>query len=148
MNLSPRLQKLGAAALALALFVALALALRSPESWAQGRSGTADDLDALTTAIFTKHVVALEVLGILLTAAMIGALVIARPLGSVEDRSHYAHVSAEEFERTVRMSDPDADPELFRPASAEHGGVPGRPSAPSESAHAPAATPGPEEVRQ
>jgi len=103
------LRKLAAFAGAFAVFAILAHMAISTEPWQAGargagvigndtmaengtmlaEGGDANDMDALVTALFDEHVIALEVLGILLTAAMIGALVIARPLGVPEDSSNY-----------------------------------------------------------
>jgi hypothetical protein len=71
-----------AAIIATAFFVFLSLAAIDSPGFDQEPAGGAEDFDRLADAIFTDHVLALEALGILLTAAMIGAMVIARPLGS------------------------------------------------------------------
>lgn len=49
----------------------------------------AEDFDALADGIFTTHIIALEALGVLLTAAMIGAMIIARPLEGRPDTENY-----------------------------------------------------------
>ncbi len=80
------------------VFAIIALAVSQTVPWQEDNAGGAEDFDDLAQSLFTDHVIALEVLGILLTAALIGALVIARPLGSVDDSSHYAPASMEEEE--------------------------------------------------
>ncbi len=101
-----RWQVLGAAIVAAAIFAAMALSIRDTAPWqADGADGGAGDLDALVTGLFDTHVIALEVLGILLTAAMIGALVIARPLGQAPDADHYPHPSREEVSAAQHTSD-------------------------------------------
>lgn len=103
------MNKLIAAAVALGLFGVMAFTSWNTEPWQTGGAG-ADDLDALVTSIFTPegHVFALETLGILLTAAMIGALVIARPMGSVDDDKHYARVDQDVIEENQAISEIDA----------------------------------------
>jgi hypothetical protein len=49
----------------------------------------AEDFDTLADGLFSTNVIALEVLGVLLTAAMIGAMVIARPLEGRPDSENY-----------------------------------------------------------
>lgn len=68
----------------------------------------ANDLDAIVASLFGAQVVAFEVLGVLLTAVMIGALVIARPLTGVADKDRYSHVTRRELEASQRVSDPAA----------------------------------------
>ncbi len=74
---------------ALGFFVFMATAIGSVDAWSTGNDGTAEDFTTLTDALFDEHVLALEVLGILLTAAMIGAMIIARPMGTVDDSVNY-----------------------------------------------------------
>ncbi len=78
-----------AAAVALGFFVFMAVAISGVDAWSEGNDGSAEDFTTLTDALFSDHVLALEVLGILLTAAMIGAMIIARPMGSVDDSVNY-----------------------------------------------------------
>lgn len=94
------LRKLLAFAVAVAVFAVIGIAATGTEPWQAEPAGGAEDMDALVKALFTDHVIALEVLGILLTAAMIGALVIARPLGAMDDARHYdpAPMTSEEEE--------------------------------------------------
>ena len=75
----------------------------------EGLGDSDAQLDALVAAMFGPQVIALEVLGILLTAAMIGALVIARPVGQRSDTEHYPKVSAEELSRTQQTADAGAE---------------------------------------
>ncbi len=76
-------------AVPIVLFSALAAAVLAAEPWGLDPVGGAEDIDAIATDLFREHVVAFEVLGILLTAAMIGSLVIARPLVAGMDRDVY-----------------------------------------------------------
>lgn len=91
-----------------AVLLAAMLAATSVEQWQDDPIGGAEDFDALAQDLFTDHVVALEALGILLTAAMIGALVIARPLVAGEDRDVYKPTRGHELERTQRVSEAGA----------------------------------------
>ena len=50
---------------------------------------------------FGPDVIAFEVLGVLLTAAMIGALVIARPMDAQDDASRYTHPTKEQMEQAL-----------------------------------------------
>ena len=68
------------------------------DAWQEAGDGTAEDMDTLVQALFTDHVIALEVLGVLLTAAMIGALTIARPIGGPTDDEEPAALAVEEEE--------------------------------------------------
>lgn len=94
--------------LATAIFGTMAMSIMDTPDWrqeGQGLPAEASQLDPIVTGIFEEHVFALEVLGVLLTAAMIGALVIARPLGQAPDSVHY-------------WSDPDHaehEPEMHEP---------------------------------
>jgi NADH-quinone oxidoreductase subunit J len=66
---------------------------------------SANDLTTLVDAMFGRQLIALEVLGVLLTAVMIGALVIARPLGVVPDEAHYQNVTKEQVAESQRVSE-------------------------------------------
>jgi NADH:ubiquinone oxidoreductase subunit 6 (subunit J) len=66
----------------------------------------ANDLTRVVDALFGPQVIPFEVLGVLLTAAMIGALVIARPLGAAPDKSHYADVQPAQLAESQSASDP------------------------------------------
>jgi hypothetical protein len=84
-----------AALIALILFLVLILAIRATPAWAQ-QPGTPNDYTNLTDALFGPQVIPFEVLGILLTAVMIGALVTARPLtvhGSEESSMTHPNLS-------------------------------------------------------
>ncbi len=78
-----------AAIVSVAFFVFLTLALIATPGFSDEGIGGAEDFDRLALAIFDTHVLALEALGILLTAALIGAMVIARPLGTTPDTKNY-----------------------------------------------------------
>ncbi|MGB1587170.1 MAG: NADH-quinone oxidoreductase subunit J [Thermoplasmatota archaeon] len=75
------LRKVLSAAIAVLVFAIIALSVAGTDAWQTAGEGKAEDMDTLVVALFTDHVIALEVLGVLLTAAMIGALTIARPIG-------------------------------------------------------------------
>ncbi|MEK6985725.1 MAG: NADH-quinone oxidoreductase subunit J [Candidatus Thermoplasmatota archaeon] len=80
-----RIQLALAALVALGILLVLLLSIRATAPWAdtaatEATTGRANDMAALTDALFGPEVIAFEVLGVLLTAVMIGALVIARPL--------------------------------------------------------------------
>lgn len=96
--------RLGAVVAVIAFFAMSALLVLDVEAWNDAGMESANDMDALVDGIFTEHVLAFEVLGILLTAAMIGAMVIARPLGSTLDSENYPRPSAEELERSQAVS--------------------------------------------
>jgi len=68
-----------AAIVAIVLFAVLALAIRATPAWIE-QAGTPNDVESITDALFGPQVIPFEVLGVLLTAVMIGALVTARPL--------------------------------------------------------------------
>jgi hypothetical protein len=76
---SRKVQVAIAALIALLLFAVLALAIKVTPAWVQ-QPGTPNDVGAMTDSLFDAQVIPFEVLGILLTAVMIGALVTARPL--------------------------------------------------------------------
>lgn len=74
------------------IFAVMAIAIQGTAPWAAEGAGLvagAGQLEPITRGLFHEHVFALEVLGVLLTAAMIGALVIARPLGAAPDEDAY-----------------------------------------------------------
>ena len=79
-----------------------------PEGWdAEGRGlGTSDEqLDLLTVGLFDEQVFALEVLGVLLTAALIGAMVIARPLTGPTNDERYGQVTDAQLREAQQVSD-------------------------------------------
>lgn len=84
------------AVVSLALFATMALIVRGTGPW-QGDTSTeadsakANDVQAVVDSLFGPNVIGFEVLGILLTAIMIGALVIARPLDAQSDSERYSH---------------------------------------------------------
>lgn len=65
----------------------------------------ANERASVVDTLFGPQVIAFEILGILLTAAMIGALVIARPLGVAPDESHYVQPTPEQAEQALAVSD-------------------------------------------
>jgi hypothetical protein len=77
--MSRKVQVALAGLVALLLFSVLALAIRGTPAWPQ-EAGTPNDTGAIADALFGPQVIPFEVLGVLLTAVMIGALVTARPL--------------------------------------------------------------------
>ncbi len=97
------MNKLVAAAVAFVAFGAIAYAVSATDPWQKDGAGGAEDIDAIVTDLFTDHVIAFEVLGILLTAAMIGALVIARPLTGGLDSAHYP--KGKDMAKTQAVSD-------------------------------------------
>jgi hypothetical protein len=98
------------AVVALAIFAVMGLTVSKTQPWAQAGNATAqqqaNDTDGLVQALFGRLVVPFEILGVLLTAAMIGALVIARPMEAVQDADRYSHPTAEQVAETDRASDP------------------------------------------
>lgn len=104
-----RMTLLFGAAVSLVLFVLMALTIRGTTPWAGEASNenvdAANDQAALVDALLDGQVVPFEVLGILLTAAMIGALVIARPLDAEADESHYSHPTKQQVAESDRASD-------------------------------------------
>jgi hypothetical protein len=96
------------ALVSLVIFAVMALLVRGVAPWRAGPDGTgpANDLQSVVDTLFGDDVIAFEVLGVLLTAAMIGALVIARPMEAQTDESRYSHPTAEQVAATDRISDP------------------------------------------
>lgn len=107
-----RMTLLFGATVSLVLFVLMALTIRGTAPWndegTQQSVDAANDQSAMVDALLDGQVVPFEVLGILLTAAMIGALVIARPLDAVEDGSHYSHPTEAQVAESDHASDPEA----------------------------------------
>lgn len=107
------------AGVSLVLFLAMGLITLNADPWQARSDGAstdgqpagnatatdANELSGLTDSLFGPDVIAFEVLGVLLTAAMIGALVIARPLDAVEDKDRYSHPTEAQREETDRVSD-------------------------------------------
>ena len=98
------------AVVALAIFAVMGFTVSKTQPWQAPGSASAqqqaNDVGGLTDSLFGRMVVPLEVLGVLLTAAMIGALVIARPMDAPTDASRYSHPTAAEVAETDRASDP------------------------------------------
>jgi hypothetical protein len=95
------------AVVALAIFAVMGLTIAATEPWQGSAEPTSDanDLGAVVDSLFGPNVIAFEVLGVLLTAAMIGALVIARPLDAPADASNYVKPTPEQTAETDRVSD-------------------------------------------
>jgi amino acid transporter len=99
-----------------ALFATMAAIVSGTQPW-QGDSGSdeatarANDSGGLADSLFGPNVIGFEVLGILLTAVMIGALVIARPLDARSDASRYSQPTAAQVEESDDASDVDASRE-------------------------------------
>ncbi len=79
-----------AALLALGVLLVLLLSIRATAPWADAAATdasvqAANNVPSLTDALFGPQVIPFEVLGVLLTAVMFGALVIARPLTVMAD---------------------------------------------------------------
>lgn len=117
------------AVVAVAIFATMGLTVSKTQPWQQPGNATAqqqaNDTDGLVGALFGPFVVPFEILGILLTAAMIGALVIARPMDAMQDSERYSHPTAQQVAETDRASDPNsmppapASPSAPTPAAAE-----------------------------
>ena len=105
-----RMTLLFGGAVALVLFVLMGLAITNTQPWSgegtQENVTKANDQATMVDTLFGPQVVAFEVLGILLTAAMIGALVIARPIDAAEDESHYTHPTPAQVAESDKASDP------------------------------------------
>ena len=95
-----------AAALATAAVIALA-ALGTP-GWrteAPPMGGSEHQLDGLVQGLFRDHLLAFEMLGVLLTAAMVGALVVARPMNAAPDETRYSRPTREQVQESLAQSD-------------------------------------------
>jgi len=82
----------------------------SPGAWV-GEMGTesnvaaANELEKVVGALFDAQVVPFEILGVLLTAVMVGALVLARPMQAPADSERYPTVSRKQVLESQRVSD-------------------------------------------
>ena len=107
-----RLQLAFGAIVAVVLFAAMAFTIADVPAWegegTQGNVTAANGQDTLADTLFGPQVIAFEVLGILLTAAMIGALVIARPIDAQDDDAHYTQPTEQQVAESDRASDPAA----------------------------------------
>ena len=107
-----KLQLAFGAAVALLLFALMGTIIAGVEPWEAEATdadvAAANDQGALADTLFGPQVLALEVLGILLTAAMIGALVIARPLDAPDDEANYSHPTKAQVAESDHASDPAA----------------------------------------
>lgn len=96
--------------IALLLFALMALLITNTQPWNGEASNAnvdqANEQATLVDTLFGPQVVTFEVLGILLTAAMIGALVIARPIENpAEDKDNYTHPTPAQVAESDRTSD-------------------------------------------
>jgi NADH-quinone oxidoreductase subunit J len=97
----------GVSTVILAMLAGITLTTQAWDLSATDASQTgANDLSRVVDQLFGPQVVALEVLGVLLTAVMIGALVIARPLGTRDDAERYGPVTRKDVLESQRASDP------------------------------------------
>lgn len=95
------------AMLSLVLFGVMAAVVGSVAAWAVDSGdgiAAANDIQAVVDSLFGPNVIGFEVLGILLTAIMIGALVIARPLDAQSDSERYSHPTAEQVAQSDHIS--------------------------------------------
>jgi NADH-quinone oxidoreductase subunit J len=83
-------RRLGGAIVALMVFALLAVAITRPGALPQAR-GEPPTTDAIGRAFLTDHLLAFEVLSVLLLAAMIGAIVLARPRDHGAERAPFSH---------------------------------------------------------
>lgn len=97
-----RLIALGVAGL---LFIVMALSVANTAAWQETGADGVESIDEIVQDLFTDHLVTFEVLGVLLTAAMIGALVIARPMVGGLDKDHYKPADQAQLERSQRVSE-------------------------------------------
>jgi len=80
------------------IFLLMAMSIQEATPWNRAPIGNAESVPGITEGAFTTHLMAFEVLGVLLTAAMVGALVIARPFHqSVDDAVKASHGHAAAF---------------------------------------------------
>ncbi len=107
-----RMTLLFGAAVAVVLFALMGLTISEVAPWqeegAEAQVDAANDQATVVDTLFGPQVIALEVLGVLLTAAMIGALVIARPIDAQDDDTHYSHPTAAQVAESDKASDPAA----------------------------------------
>ncbi|MGB0653601.1 MAG: NADH-quinone oxidoreductase subunit J [Thermoplasmatota archaeon] len=87
------------------IYAMIDASIRDVDAWGEEREGNSEDLATIVDALFEDHVFAFEVLGVLLTAAMIGAMVIARPMAQQPDEEHYTDVSDQEIAASQAVSD-------------------------------------------
>ncbi|HUR25754.1 MAG TPA: NADH-quinone oxidoreductase subunit J [Candidatus Thermoplasmatota archaeon] len=90
------------------LYLVMTAVVASTTPWLDGDAAAAptdaNDLTAVTDALFGPDVIAFEVLGVLLTAVMIGALVIARPLDAQSDAERYSCPTREQVAESDHAS--------------------------------------------
>jgi hypothetical protein len=65
----------------------------------------ANDLDNVVTALFGPIVLPFLILGVLLTAVMVGALVLARPLRAKPDEENYPEIPREAVLESQKVSE-------------------------------------------
>ncbi len=100
-----RARKLGALGATLVTFAMIAVSVQDATPWWTATEVAAEDLDALVESLFSTNVFAFEALGVLLTAAMIGAMIIARPMHGRPDSENYPIVTDQELEAAQHVSD-------------------------------------------
>jgi hypothetical protein len=98
------------AVVSLAIFAVMGLVVAGTEPWQQDSanetaSTQANDVQAVVDSLFGADLIGFEVLGILLTAIMIGALVIARPLDAQSDAERYSHPTSQQVSESQHVSD-------------------------------------------
>lgn len=108
MNARTRTVLVGAV-VSLALFLVMGLIVAGTEPWQGDTSNetamaTANDTQGIVDSLLGPNVIGFEVLGILLTAIMIGALVIARPLDAMADAERYSQPTAEQKAKSDHVS--------------------------------------------
>lgn len=96
----------------------MSLVAQAAGAWAPAHAdGTAvaNDVGAVVDALFGAQVIPFEVLGVLLTAVLIGALVIARPLGVPPDSDRYTVAAPDVAEQSASAPPQASDPALAAP---------------------------------
>lgn len=68
-----------------------------------------ESMEQIANGLFDTHLIAFEALGILLTAVMIGAMIIAKPLGGRMDQENYPRT--EDLSESQAVSDVDRNME-------------------------------------
>lgn len=96
----------GKAIAALAAIGVLGLMLYAYNDASLGTGAESEEsMEGIANGIFDTHVIAFEALGILLTAVMIGAMIIAKPLGGRLDSENYPRT--EDLTASQEVSDVD-----------------------------------------
>jgi hypothetical protein len=103
--MTSRRQQAFALLVSVAIAAVMVTAFLTTPSWMAEPAGDAEDFETLAEALFTTEVMAFLALGVLLTAAMIGAMIIARPLGAEDDASHYHRRDRHEVDDEAHVAD-------------------------------------------